>query len=154
MFKTLANLFKRNTAAEETTDEETEVIENTTEETATGEQTPAGTVADASTAVMADLQGQVAQLGVELSTAQTALAAAETERDTALTELAQFGATTAERTKVLAETKQLYVWYENAKQLGVLGAEADAGETEEKQKPVSSITKEAKVLEAKKAKKK
>lgn len=155
MLKSLANLFKGKTAAEETTEEKTEeVIETTIEETETVEEKPAGTVADASAAVIADLQGQVEQLGAELTTAQTALATAETERDSALTELAQFGATTAERTNVLAETKQLYSWYQNSQKLGVLGAKADASEQEEKPKPVSSVTQEAREMQASKKPKK
>lgn len=94
---------------------------------------------------------RISELEISVSDAQTLAADFKTKYEAAEVELKKFGATAEDRTKFLAESKQLYAWYENSQKLGVLGAAADANETEP-QKRESSVTKEAKALEQKRKK--
>jgi hypothetical protein len=88
--------------------------------------------------------------------AQKPNAGISTERYNALlaaeAELKKFGATPAARADFLAETKQLFTWYNNVKSVGVKSVAQDANQEQKgKAKAKSSVTKEAEALQAKRA---
>jgi hypothetical protein len=138
MFKTLASFFKPKGQATEETQEETPEVkpEETPEETPeqTPEETPKETPEETPSA------------NAGISTERyNALLAAEAE-------LKKFGATAEARADFLAETKQLYTWYNNVKSVGVKAVAQDANQEQKgKAKAKSSVTKEAEALEAKRA---
>jgi hypothetical protein len=132
MFKTLANFFKSASADENESTEE--ITEETTEETSeeTSEEVTVSAEAHA-----------------ELVAAQAALPNLQAALQVANAELNKFGATPKARANFIAETKQLFAWYENVKTIGVPAPKADANaETKTKAAYESEITKEAKKIEA------
>lgn len=138
MFKTLASFFKPKGQATEQTQEETQ--EETTEDTQ--EETQEESEEDNSE----DTQEETQKPNAGISTERyNALLAAEAE-------LSRFGATAQARADFLAETKQLFTWYNNVKSVGVKSVAQDANQEQKgKAKAKSSVTKEAEALEAKRA---
>jgi hypothetical protein len=135
-FRMLANFFKTEKALEEI--EVDAVLEAEGEDEGAEEEEQEDTEEEAEQ--QEESEGTSPQVSVER---YNALLAAETE-------LARFGATAADRSGFLAETKQLFAWYNNVKAVGVKGAVADANqERKAKAKVKSSVTKEAEEMQAK-----
>lgn len=139
MFETLASFFKpKGQATEET------------QEAAEAPQPPVGELEDADDAADEESEEETQE------EAQKPNAGISTERYNALlaaeTELKKFGATAQDRADFLAETKQLFTWYNNVKSVGVKSVAQDANQEQKgKAKAKSSVTKEAEELQAKRA---
>lgn len=138
MFKTLASFFKPKGKATEDTQEETQ--EETTDET--NEETQE----ESEEETEEESQEEAPKPNAQISTERyNALLVAEAE-------LKKFGATAQARADFLAETKQLFTWYNNVKGVGVKSVAQDANQEQKvKQKAKSSVTKEAEELQAKRA---
>lgn len=137
MFKTLASLFKSQ-ASEEGAKVELDEVDANAEDVDSEEETDAeGDDADADEITADETDG--AEVGISTER-YNALLAAETE-------LRQFGATADDRQRFLAETEQLFAWYNNVKNIGIKGIAQDANQ-EQKGKVTrkSAVTKEAEEL--------
>ncbi|MCP9765147.1 hypothetical protein [Lacihabitans soyangensis] len=143
MFKTLASFFKpKGQATEDATDD------------SGAPQPPVGESADADENDEEESEEETSEDTHE--DAQKPSAGISTERYNALlaaeAELKKFGATPAARADFLAETRQLFTWYNNVKSVGVKNVAQDANQEQKtKTRHKSSVTKEAEALEAKRA---